>query len=97
MVNGTSGESSAGLSTKSKSPKKKTKKGYYEMKKFVNTSGRNLNVYADSNMKKKIGALYKGSECNCIGEIEGKAILLYKVIAKGISKVGFTDYVKGIK
>lgn len=78
-------------------PKEKPKKGDYEMKKFVNTSGKTLNVYADSHLKKKIGALYKGSECNCIGEVDGKAILLYKVIAKGISKVGFTDYVKGIK
>lgn len=73
-----------------------TKTEDYKMKSFKNTSGKTLNVYADSKLREKIGSLFAGSSCVCIGEIDGKAILRYKVTATGAYKVGFTDYVKGI-
>ena len=68
-----------------------------EMKKFKNTSGKTLKIYADSKLTTEIGTLFAGSSCVCIGEIDNRAIIRYKVNATGAHKVGFTDYVKGVQ
>lgn len=74
-----------------------TKTEDYEMKTFKNTSGKTLNIYADSTLKDKVGTLFAGSSCACIGEIANRAILRYMVTSTGAYKVGFTDYVKGVQ
>jgi hypothetical protein len=73
-----------------------TKTEGYEMKPFKNTSGKTLNIYADSTLKDKVGTLFAGSSCTCIGEIANRAIIRYVVASTGAHKVGFTDYVKGV-
>ncbi|MCL2508143.1 MAG: C40 family peptidase [Oscillospiraceae bacterium] len=66
-------------------------------KTFKNTSGKEINVCADSAMTVKVGSLFDGSTCSCIGKVGDNAILFYKVVPTGVYKVGFTDYVKGIQ
>lgn len=69
----------------------------YKEKTFTNTSGKTLNLYADSRLQTKTGSLFPGSTCSCIGEVDGKAILRYQVAATDAYKVGFTDYIKGVQ
>ena len=50
-------------------------------------------VYADSAKSQQIGRLFARSSCQCIGEQDGLAIVLYKVkvgVPEGF-KVGFVD------
>ena len=67
------------------------------MKRFVNTSGRELVIYADSKLTTKIGMLYRDSACYCILEHEEAVVVLYKVSSNGVFKVGFTDYALGVQ
>ena len=60
-------------------------------KNYKNPSADALPVYADSKMTQKIGDLSKGGSCQCIGEQDGAAIVLYKVLSSGVYKVGFAD------
>jgi len=62
---------------------------------YVNTSGRDLAVYADSRMTTKVGKLYRGSTCSYIHKQEAAVVVLYKVSGNGVCKVGFTDYLEG--
>ena len=68
-----------------------------KMKRFVNTSGRELVIYSDSKLTTKIGMLYRDSACHCILEHDGTVVVLYKVSSNGIFKVGFTDYSMGVQ
>lgn len=61
------------------------------MKAYANPMQENLPVYADSKMTLKIGILFKGSACQCIGTQGDTAIILYKVSNSGNFKVGFAD------
>jgi len=63
---------------------------------FVNTSGHELTVYADTAFKTKIGVLYRDAACFCNRMNDGCVMLLYKVSNEGIFKTGFTDYVQGV-
>ena len=67
------------------------------MKRFVNTSGNELVIYADSKLTIKVGMLYRDSACYCIMEHDGTAVVLYKVSSNGVFKVGFTDYAMGVQ
>ena len=67
------------------------------MKRFVNTSGRELVIYADSKMTTKVGMLYRDSACYCILEQDAAVVVLYKVASNGVFKVGFTDYLQGVQ
>ena len=67
------------------------------MKRFVNTSGRELHIYADSKFTTKIGMLYRDSACYCIMQQDDAAIVMYKVSSNGVFKVGFTDYTQGVQ
>jgi len=62
-------------------------------KMYSNMTPSAIPVYADSAKSQKIGKLFAGSSCQCIGEKDGLAIVLYKVSAgaPAISKVGFAD------
>jgi hypothetical protein len=48
-------------------------------------------VYADNKKTTKIGEIFAGSTCQCLGEQDDAAIVLYKVNATGVYKVGFAD------
>ena len=61
------------------------------MKAYTNPVEGTLPVYADSGMTHKIGTLFKGSTCQCIGEHNDMAIVLYKISELGNFKVGFAD------
>ena len=67
------------------------------MKRFVNTSGRELAIYADSKLSTKVGMLYRDSACFCILEQDATVVVLYKVSSNGVFKVGFTDYAHGVQ
>jgi hypothetical protein len=67
------------------------------LKRFVNTSGKELVIYADSKLTTKIGMLYRGSACYCILEQDAAVVVLYKVSSNGVFKVGFTDFVQGVE
>jgi hypothetical protein len=67
------------------------------MKRFVNTSGRELVIYADSKLQTKIGMLYRSSACYCLLEQDSAVVVLYKVSSNGVFKVGFTDYMQGVQ
>ena len=67
------------------------------MKRYVNTSGRELTVYADSKLTTKVGMLYRDSACYCIFEQDAAVVVLYKVSSNGVFKVGFTDYIQGVQ
>ena len=67
------------------------------MKRFVNTSGRELAIYADSKLMTKVGMLYRDSACFCIHEQDAAVVVLYKVSSNGVFKVGFTDYIQGVQ
>ena len=61
---------------------------------YSNSTPSAIPVYADSAQTHKIGKLFAGSSCQCIGEENGLAIILYKISAgiPVISKVGFADF-----
>ncbi|MDR3313295.1 MAG: hypothetical protein LBS96_02430 [Oscillospiraceae bacterium] len=67
------------------------------MKRFVNTSGKELVIYADSKLSTKVGTLYRDSACYCILEQDAMVVVLYKVSSNGVFKVGFTDYIPGVQ
>lgn len=67
------------------------------MKRYVNTSGKELAIYADSKLTTKVGMLYRDSACYCISEQDGTVVVLYKVSSNGVFKVGFTDYTQGVQ
>ena len=67
------------------------------MKRYVNTSGRELTIYADSKLTTKVGMLYRDSACFCILEQDAAVVVLYKVSSNGVFKVGFTDYTQGVQ
>lgn len=60
---------------------------------YSNATSSPIPVYADSAQSQKIGRLFAGSSCLCIGEEDGLAIILYRV-STGVpatTKVGFAD------
>jgi len=60
---------------------------------YSNATHAAIPVYADSAQSHKIGRLFAGSSCRCIGEEDGLAIIMYKVKTgvPEVSKVGFVD------
>jgi len=65
------------------------------MNRYVNTSGRDLPVYADSKLTTKVGKLYRDSVCSCIMKQDEAVVVMYRVSTSGEYKVGFTGYVEG--
>jgi len=60
---------------------------------YSNKTAGSIPVYADTAQSHRIGKLFAGSSCLCIGEEDGLAIILYKVRTgvPEIFKVGFAD------
>jgi len=65
------------------------------MNTYVNTSGRELPIYADSRFTTKVGTLYRGSACEYLLRQEDLVAVLYKISTGGALKIGFTDYTEG--
>lgn len=70
------------------------KKEVYNIKKYKNGSTKEI-VYTTSKCNKVIGELFPHEECECIGEILGRAIVRYK-ISDDEYKVGFVKWLGGI-
>lgn len=70
---------------------------YGTERKYVNPTGKALKVYADTALKIEIGELNVGASCACLGVVNGRALLKYKIVSTGVYKVGFTDKTAGIK
>ena len=66
------------------------------MERYINTSGRELDIYADSGFTKKVGSLYRDSACSYILKQDEAVVVLYRV-SNGGYKVGFTDYIGGVQ
>ena len=58
---------------------------------YQDPASRSMPVYADTTMSQQIGRLFAGSSCDCIGEKDGLAIILYKISNAPSFKVGFAD------
>ena len=69
---------------------------YVNEKTFKNTSGSTLNIFADTKLAMKVGTLPAGNSCKCLGIVDKCALIKYKVVATGATKVGFTSYTKGV-
>lgn len=69
----------------------------FEMSKIYKNGSTIENVYSDSSLTNKIGSLNKYEVCDCIGKVDGKYIVKYKVDGHMYHKVGFVKYNGGIK
>ena len=55
------------------------------------------NVYADSDLKTKIGTLNAYEVCECLGIVNKVYIVKYKVNGTNNYKIGFVKYSGGVK
>ena len=55
------------------------------------------NVYADTNLSIKIGSLNKWEQCECLGIVNGRYLVKYKVDGTNNYKCGFCKYSGGVK
>lgn len=72
---------------------------YVDMKKYENGSTIEY-VYSDTNCTVRIGLINPFGKCDCLGIIEGKAIVKYPIYQKDKIvnyKIGFVKWVGGIK
>lgn len=77
--------------------KKEENKEEFEMAKTYKNGSTIENVYADTALKNKIGSLNKWEQCECLGIVNGKYIVKYKVDGTNNYKVGFVKYNGGIQ
>lgn len=54
-------------------------------------------VYADSNLSIKIGSLNVREQCECLGIVNGRYIVKYKIDGSNNYKVGFVKYNGGVR
>ena len=52
-------------------------------------------VYADTAKSQRVGKLFAGSSCRCVGKQDDLAIILYRINMSGIFKVGFAEAALG--
>ena len=55
------------------------------------------NVYSDTNLTNKIGYLNPREACDCLGIYNNRAIVRYKVDGKDNYKIGFVEWLGGVK
>lgn len=78
--------------------KENTKKEEFEMPKTYKNGSTTEVVYADSNCSIKIGSLNPYEQCECLGTVNNRYIVKYKIdLNKNNYKVGFVKYSGGIK
>lgn len=73
--------------------------GDFELKTWRNGST-NEDVYADTDMTKKIGTIYPRGEADCYGVVDGKYLVCYNIYSGNTvvnRKTGFVKYNGGIK
>lgn len=73
------------------------KKEEFEMAKTYRNWSKPETVYADTNCSKLIGSLDKYEVCECLGIVNSRYIVKYKVNGTNNYKVGFVKYHGGIK
>lgn len=66
------------------------------MKKYINGSTKEI-VFQDVQCTKEIGYLNPREEAVCLGEISGKAVIVYNIDKTTNKKVGFVKWLGGIK
>lgn len=69
----------------------------FEMAKTYKNGSTKETVYADSNLSIKIGSLNVREQCECLGIVNGRYIVKYKIDGSNNYKVGFVKYNGGIK
>lgn len=55
------------------------------------------NVYSDTNLTNKIGSLNKYEACDCFGIFNNRAMVRYKVDGSNNYKIGFCEWLGGVK
>lgn len=70
--------------------------GEEEMKTYQNGNTPE-NVYSDTDLTNKIGGLDPGESCDCLGIFNNRAIVRYKVDGTNNYKIGFVEWLGGIK
>lgn len=74
----------------------KEKEIFVEMKQYVNGSTPEK-VYSDTGLSVVIGSLNPYESCECLGVIDNRAIVLYNVDGTNEKKVGFVEWLGGVK
>lgn len=69
---------------------------YINMKKYVNGSTKEI-IYADTNLTKEIGSLDPYETCDCLGIVDGRPAVMYKVNGTNKHKIGFAKWTGGVK
>ena len=54
-------------------------------------------VFSDTNLRNKIGSLNKFERCECLGVCKNRAIVRYKIDGQNNYKIGFVEWLGGIK
>lgn len=67
-----------------------------EVKEYYNGSTIE-NVYADTNLTKKIGYLGRYESCECLGIFNNRPMVRYKVDNQNNYKIGFVEWLGGVK
>ena len=76
---------------------KPIKKEEFEMAKTYRNGSTIEMVYSDSSLKNAIGNLNKYETCECLGIVNGRYIVKYKIDGTSNYKVGFVKYSGGVK
>ena len=75
----------------------KGQKEVFEVAKTYKNGSTPEDVYSDSLLKYKIGSLNKYEVCECLGIVNSRYIVKYKIDGTNTYKVGFVKYHGGIK
>lgn len=67
-----------------------------EVKQYVNGTTKE-DVFADTNLTNKIGSLNPKESCECLGIYQNRAIVRYKVDNRNNYKIGFVEWLGGVK
>lgn len=79
-----------------KDNKEENQKGEFEVAKKYKNGSTPETVFADSGLTIKIGQLNKNATCECLGVVNGRYIVKYKVNNSNNYKVGFVKYNGGV-
>ena len=75
----------------------KSQKEEFEVSKTYKNGSTIEKVYSDSNLTKEIGSLNKYETCECLGIVNNRYIVKYKINNTNNYKVGFVKYSGGVK
>jgi hypothetical protein len=77
--------------------KKDENKEEFEMAKIYKNGSTRENVFADTGLSLKTGSLNPWETCECLGIVDGKYLVKYKVDGTNKYKCGFVKYSGGVK